>query len=229
MTRPDQDKYPISQLFGENPQIYSRFGMLGHNGWDLGCPTNTTLVAPHSGKITEIGDDPDGYGIYLKIESDTEGSVLAHNKQIIVERGQYVDEGQAVCISNSTGFSTGPHSHWGYFKIPRDRTNGYLGYIDPTPYFTNSDTIEPVMNDQTIIPKELLEEEADKEIQQIRGLLKDGKRDNLDLQSTRKENEELKIALKEYREKPIEPVFTVDLSQVSIQDLLIALIKKIFK
>ena len=41
---------------------------------------------------------------------------------------------------------------------------------------------------QTIIPKELLEgEDQNLEIQQVAGLLKDGKRDNLDLQNCRKE------------------------------------------
>lgn len=49
--------------------------------------------------------------------------------------------------------------------------------------------------DQTIIPKELLGEDQDLEIQQIRGLLLDGKRDNLDLQNCRVENEKLKTEM----------------------------------
>lgn len=197
MTRPDQRKYPISQYFGGNPQIYSQFGLQGHNGWDIGTSTGTVLVSPHDGKVTEIGNDTDGYGIYLKIENDIEGSLLAHNKETLVNLGQSVVEGQAVAVSNNTGFSTGPHSHWGYFRKPRDRTNGYNGYIDQTSYLEGN-VIIPPMNDQTKIPKALLGEDQDLEIQAVRGLLKDGKRDNLDLIDCR-------IELKECQESPQKP------------------------
>jgi chromosome segregation ATPase len=57
--------------------------------------------------------------------------------------GQEVTEGQQVGLSGNTGFSTGPHLHWGIFPIPRDRNNGYAGYIDQTSLITepNYDTI----------------------------------------------------------------------------------------
>ena len=222
MIRPDKGKFPVTQYFGEHPEWYQKFGIRAHNGWDIGCPTGTTLVSPITGTVTEIAEDPTGYGLYVKIESDSEGTLLAHNQQILVQLGQHIDEGQSVALSNNTGNSTGPHSHWGYFRTPRDRTNGYNGYIDPLPYLTEESTIPPmVFNDQTKIPKELLGEDQDLEIQQIRGLLKDGKRDNLDLQNVR-------VSLKECQSRPPEVVKTADLSQVSRTDLLIAIIKKIF-
>src|SRR3990167_1705445 len=173
MIRPDNGKYPISQYFNDEccRESYFKYGLLGHNGWDIACPTGTRLVAPHSGTITEISNDLDGYGIYLKIENDNEGSLLAHNKEILVNLNQRVVEGQEVCVSNNTGFSTGSHSHWGYFRKPRDRTNGFNGYIDPTPYFDGSVIIpppKPVMEitDQTKIPQL-----DNKEVQQIKSEL----------------------------------------------------------
>ena len=136
-------------------------------------------------------------------------------------------KGQAVVVSNNTGFSTGPHSHWGYFRKPRDRTNGYLGYVDPTPYFDGSGIIPPsgelMLSDQTKIPKQLLGEDQDLEIQQIRGLLQDGKRDNVDLANTRKENEELKQRLQSLSSAPIPS------DQYTLKQILQLLLNKLFK
>lgn len=133
MRRPFDGNWILTQGFGENPSSYSRFGMLGHNGLDYGTPTGTPILAPHAGKVVETTSDPTGYGLYVKIESSTEGSVLAHLKSFSVNVGDTVTEGKQVGISGNTGNSTGPHLHWGYYKIPRNRNNGYAGFIDQAP------------------------------------------------------------------------------------------------
>ena len=134
MRKPFAGNFTRTQGFGENPQIYSRFGMKGHNGHDYALPTGTPVLAPHDGKIVEATNDPTGYGNYLKIESSSEGSVLAHLQKFAVSVGQQVKEGDVIGYSNNTGFSTGAHLHWGYYRIPRDRANGYAGFIDQTPF-----------------------------------------------------------------------------------------------
>lgn len=133
MRLPFNGNYRLTQGFGENPASYARFGLKGHNGLDYGLPTGTQVVAPHGGKVIEATNDPSGYGLYLKIESDKEGSILAHLKSFQVKVGDFVSEGHTVALSNNTGNSTGPHLHWGYYLIPRDRTNGYSGCIDQLP------------------------------------------------------------------------------------------------
>ena len=130
MILPFRGNFKLTQGFGENPQTYARFGLKGHNGQDWGLPLNTQVIAPHAGKVIEATNDPQGYGNYLKIENDQEGSVLAHLSSFQVKVGDVVSEGQPVALSGSTGFSTGPHLHWGYFRVPRDRTNGYNGFVD---------------------------------------------------------------------------------------------------
>ena|SRR3990167_10850419 len=117
---------------------YAKFGLKGHNGQDYGLPTGTPVLAPHAGKILEATFDAGGYGNYLKVESATEGSVLAHLQSFKVSVGQTVTEGQLIGYSNNTGNSTGPHLHWGYYRIPRDRTNGFAGFIDQAPYLTTT-------------------------------------------------------------------------------------------
>lgn len=148
MRKPFDGNYPITQIFGVNPQMYAQFGYKGHNGIDYGLPNWTPVLAPHSGKIIEAALDSSGYGIYVKIENDIEGSVLGHFAELRVGVGDVVTEGQLVAYSDNSGNSTGPHLHWGYYRIPRNRQNGYGGFIDQTPYIgvTNSPTI-PMNND----------------------------------------------------------------------------------
>jgi len=136
MRLPFEGSFRVSQEFGKNPDMYKKFGFLGHNGIDYATPSGTYILAPHKGKIIEAAFDANGYGNYLKIENDAEGSVLAHNKEFLVKVGDTVEEGQRVAVSDNTGNSTGPHLHWGYYKKPRDRQNGYGGFIDQQPLLT---------------------------------------------------------------------------------------------
>lgn len=133
MRIPFNENYRLTQKFGENPASYAKFGLKGHNGLDYGTPTGTNILAPHSGRVLEASSDPTGYGLYIKIENDKEGSVLAHLKEFKVKVGDQVTEGQLIALSDNTGNSIGPHLHWGYYAKPRNRQNGYAGFIDQLP------------------------------------------------------------------------------------------------
>lgn len=133
MIYPYRGDYRITQKFGKNPDRYKKFGLLGHNGIDIGLPMKTQVIAPHGGTVIEATFDPSGYGNYIKIVNEKEGSVLAHLSSFQVKVGETVSEGEPVALSGNSGNSTGPHLHWGYFKFPRDRKNGYAGFIDQLP------------------------------------------------------------------------------------------------
>jgi len=133
-------KIHITQIFGANPQIYSQFGLKGHNGIDYRAflPNGercyeggkSEVFAPHDGKIIENRLD-NGYGWYIKIENEKEGSILAHfSHQSPKKVGDTVKTGEFVGFQGTTGFSTGIHLHWGYYLHPRNRSNGYAGYIN---------------------------------------------------------------------------------------------------
>lgn len=143
MQKPFKQNYPLTQGFGENPSNYAQFGLKGHNGLDYGLPTGTDVIAPHSGKVIEAAFDSGGYGLYIKIENDKEGSVLAHLKDNLVSIGDTVSEGQLIAHSNNTGNSTGPHLHWGYYLFPRDRQNGYAGFINQLPLLASTPPQQP--------------------------------------------------------------------------------------
>lgn len=130
-------KVYITQQWGINPDIYARFGLKGHNGIDYRLfdtsgnkSTEADVYSPHMGVVIEIGYDQDGYGNYIKIENNSEGSILAHMKEIVVNIGDTLSEGVKIGIADNTGFSTAPHLHWGYYPKPRIRDNGYSGTIN---------------------------------------------------------------------------------------------------
>ena len=150
MIKPFTGGYQLTQGFGENPEKYKQFGMLGHNGLDYAVPNNTPILAAITGTVIETNNDPTGYGLHIKIENDYEGVLTAHLKEFKVKVGEKVSEGQLIAYSDNTGFSTGAHLHFAYFLKPRNRSNGYDGWINPMPFFTSS---TPPMNDYR--PKEI--------------------------------------------------------------------------
>jgi hypothetical protein len=144
MRLPFKGLYIFNQDYGVNPDNYKQFlvlypdgvrrSMKGHNGLDFACPHRTEVVAPHGGVIKEALFDKEGYGWYVKIENEEEGSVIAHLDAIDVRLGYQLAEGDHIGWSDSTGNSTGPHVHWGYYIFPRDRSNGLAGFIDQKPF-----------------------------------------------------------------------------------------------
>ena len=130
-------KVYITQKWGVNADIYKRFGLSGHNGVDYRIFSEAgnravygRSFAPHDGKIIEAYNDGAGYGWYVKIENDKEGSILAHHKELLVKIGDTVEQGDMIGITDNTGWSTGPHLHWGYYLKPRNKANGYSGTIN---------------------------------------------------------------------------------------------------
>lgn len=110
-----------------------------HPAYDLAVPTGTTVVAPASGVAYRVGWDDSGYGWHVRIRhSNGWISILAHNDSFLVSPGQFVRQGQAVSISDSSGRSTGPHVHWEtrYNDSGRQRYTAF----DPGPYIRGSIT-----------------------------------------------------------------------------------------
>ena len=152
---PFDGNFPITQAF-DDPRFrsnYLKFGILGHNGIDYGLPTGTPVVAPHSGTVIEAQSDPTGYGNYIKVEDGVQGSVLGHLLDFAVAVGQKVIQGQILGHSDNTGNSTGSHLHWGYYRLPRNRDNGFAGFIDQTDWLNlKIPQVVMTITDQTMLP-----------------------------------------------------------------------------
>ncbi len=137
---------PITQLFGENPDVYRKWGFPGHNGIDYGVPNGTPVKAAAAGVVAAVAFENGGFGNYVKL-SHKDGSVeyytyYAHLATTMVVAGQKVKAGTMLGTSNNTGASTGPHLHFG-LKIP-GKNPAYKDYVDPMPYLKNPGPVQPV-------------------------------------------------------------------------------------
>ena len=137
---PFSGAYPISFPFAAAPSSqaiidkYSSLGLVGHNGIDYEMPQETEIVACDSGVVSSTGTDVN-FGIYITIKHIWGKSIYAHLKSTIVKKSDKVIVGQAIGLSGQTGFVTGPHLHFGIKPHNPNVQNGYLGFIDPAPYF----------------------------------------------------------------------------------------------
>lgn len=139
---------PITQQFGENPQLYKKWGFPGHNGVDYGIPNGTPISAAAAGTVAVVSFENGGYGNFVRL-SHKDGSKVyytyyAHLASAAVSAGQKVRAGDVIGYSNNTGASTGPHLHFG-LKIDGENPT-YKGYVDPMLYFSSggaADTEEP--------------------------------------------------------------------------------------
>lgn len=110
---------PVSSRFGP------RDGRM-HEGIDIAVPHGTPVKAVAAGRVT-YADWAGSYGILVTI--DHGGGIetrYAHNSRVLVKPGDYVQAGQVVARSGSTGRSTGPHVH---FEL---RVDGQA--VDPWPW-----------------------------------------------------------------------------------------------
>jgi len=118
------DKVYITQYFGNtafataNAQVY---GGKGHNGIDLRAAIGTPIRASLSGTIIGVGntDIVSGcysFGKWIMIEHSNGLSTLyAHLSLQSVSKGQKVITGQIIGYSGNTGYTTGPHLHFGVY------------------------------------------------------------------------------------------------------------------
>lgn len=121
----------VSQWFGENPAMYAKFGLAGHEGIDYAVPIGTPVMAAHDGLV--IAGENDTYGRYVKVVNAWYSTVYAHLSEVQITPGADVKAGDVLGLSGNTGNSTGPHLHWG-LRVIGMRNPAYKDYIDPVPF-----------------------------------------------------------------------------------------------
>ncbi|UCH26173.1 MAG: LysM peptidoglycan-binding domain-containing M23 family metallopeptidase [Trueperaceae bacterium] len=84
-----------------------------HRGIDIAAPYGTLVVASRSGTVSFAGWSSQGYGKLVKIRHPGRAETwYAHNSEILVRPGQFIDQGEVIARIGSTGISTGPHLHF---------------------------------------------------------------------------------------------------------------------
>jgi len=111
----------ISQIYGAYSNLYkSKY----HNGLDIGSlPVGSPIFAADDGKVTAV-DNNDGstywqkyqYGRHVLIaHSNNLSTLYAHLSVVAVKKGDAVKRGDLIGYSGNTGYSTGPHLHFGVY------------------------------------------------------------------------------------------------------------------
>ena len=140
------DKMVCTQRFGERPDFYKQWQMLGHNGVDFrtkfddapdGKRAVYSVLDGIVGEVVTIVDQS-GYGRYVKLihEGDRE-TLYAHLDTIKVLKGQAIKAGDQIAISDATGVGTAAHLHFGFkpIKAEVNNDNGYKGSVDSIDFF----------------------------------------------------------------------------------------------
>jgi murein DD-endopeptidase MepM/ murein hydrolase activator NlpD len=87
-----------------------------HDGFDIPAPTGTKAIAVAAGQVVDAGWST-AYGNYLIIDHGSGYmSFYGHNSKLLVSEGDIVTTWQPVANIGSTGYSTGPHLHFGMRK-----------------------------------------------------------------------------------------------------------------
>ena len=87
-----------------------------HDGIDIAVPTGTPIVAPKDGYVIALGYS-ESFGYFVRLShNDGYLSFYAHLYSISVELGERVTQTQQIAYSGNSGFSTGPHLHFGIFR-----------------------------------------------------------------------------------------------------------------
>lgn len=145
----------------------------GHNGLDLRASHGQPIYAAHDGTALYEVDDNQGHGVvlitneqydynadqvYMKtiywhlcnpIKEPRFASPLFNKSATLIKKGDLLG------YADSTGFSTGDHLHFGLKPVTKigenlftwgvlEPSNGYMGCIDPTPYFED---VRPIIQD----------------------------------------------------------------------------------
>lgn len=134
----------IVQTWGENSTFYSAYTysgvpLKGHNGIDFYAEGGATVFAADRGRVMNIGNEPDGWGRYLKLEHNWGESFYAHLGLITVDAGQQVDQLDALATVDqppialsATQIST--YLHFAIRIKPYNRFDGWGGFVDPTAF-----------------------------------------------------------------------------------------------
>ena len=153
------DAIKITQYFGNtdfaaaNPQVYNG---KGHTGVDFAATIGTPVKAALAGTVVGVGNTDlvpgcYSYGRWIMIQHpDGLSTLYGHLSAQSISAGATVSTGQIIGYSGNTGYSTGPHLHFGVYatagvKIARFATShncknvllplaDYKAYLNPLSY-----------------------------------------------------------------------------------------------
>ena len=126
--------------FAQTPGQHDYLYYDGHDGYDYGLYYEPVAASASGTVLLANWLDPNCHTCLSgqTIEINHGNGLLTfygHLSQIFVSKGQFVSRGQVIGISGMTGTATGPHLHWGVYKLngggPVDPYGWSGSYPDP--------------------------------------------------------------------------------------------------
>lgn len=115
----------ITSYFGSR-EAPTEGASTNHKAVDIGASTGTDIIAAADGQVS-IATYSASAGNYIMLNhGGGVTTVYMHCSKLLVSAGESVKKGQVIAKVGSTGYSTGPHLHFGV------RVNGT--YVDPLQY-----------------------------------------------------------------------------------------------
>ncbi len=110
----------VTQEYGATPFAQRAYKSKFHNGADFRAPIGTPIIAAADGTVFATGDNGRvQYGKFIALKHENGLATLyAHLSRIIVKNGAQVKRGDIIGYSGNTGYSTGPHLHFGVYWGP---------------------------------------------------------------------------------------------------------------
>ena len=109
---PVPSSYYVSSEFGPREQPTTGASTY-HQGIDIAAPTGTTIVAAAAGTVITSAYSVSAGNYIIINHGGGICTVYMHNSVNYVAVGQKVSAGESIAAMGSTGYSTGPHLHFG--------------------------------------------------------------------------------------------------------------------
>lgn len=146
--------YAVNRPWGVPDPLYEEFGFSHHNGVDLALVTGQAIYAPLDCRVTKIGNEPNGSGLYICLLSrrtrgfdDGHASrveiTFMHLSEVRTTVGTKLSVGDVVALGGQTGRATGSHTHLAPKRVHMNLLGGYRdkdrnkanNTFDPEPYW----------------------------------------------------------------------------------------------
>ncbi len=156
-------KIRITQYFGKthfstkNSQVYSGHG---HNGVDFRASPGTKVMAALGGVVKGTGDTDSippkcySYGRWVLIQHNNGlSTIYAHLSLIKVIKGETVNTGEVIGYSGNTGYTTGPHLHFGVYATKGVKIQQFTRSINCKDKFIPIASLNAYLNPLSYLPK----------------------------------------------------------------------------
>jgi len=150
----------ITQVFGDTAfsRTTTAYNGNGHNGVDFGAPIGTPARASLDGFVSGTGDTDlvcpgASFGKWVFVQYPNGlSTIYAHLSLIKVSPGDPVYAGEVIGYTGLTGFTTGPHLHYGLYATQGSKIMSYKSKVCKGTYTMPVADLQAYLNPLSYLP-----------------------------------------------------------------------------